>query len=389
MNDAKHDLETSDILQIDEPQLRRDVFREQVRIFTTRKRLLHLAGPFSAAYFAYVMSDYVAMPTLIIWWSLLTLVDVLFAVLCTVYLNKEVSDHSRRIWSQIQIFGLIISGSLWGVSVILFFSHELQAQLYNVVVLVAVSAFSAVVLFPIRAAYLSFFISATLPAFVFFLWLGDFAHVNLAIGILVMAIVTSLFEASATEHFINSIEKNFRSIALSKALKQSLEINKELASRDYLTGLYNRRFGMESLRQELHRSQRYKEQLTLVIMDIDHFKHINDNHGHLVGDKVLIEFSQRITQLLRSEDVFFRYGGEEFVVVFPHTALDDAEQVAQRMRRTISDTDINVGSKSIAVTVSMGVSEFIEGDSVESRLSKADESLYKAKQLGRNRVEWQ
>ena len=238
-------------------------------------------------------------------------------------------------------------------------------------------------------AYLTFFVSTTLPAFLFYLWLGDFDHVNLAMGIVVMAIVTSLFEASATEHFINSIEKNFRSIALAKALTKSLEVNKEMASRDYLTGLYNRRFGIDSLRQELHRSHRYNEHLTIAIMDIDHFKQINDTHGHLVGDSVLIEFSNRITQLLRSEDIFFRYGGEEFVVVFPHTNIEDAQLVAQRMRRIISDTEIAVAHKSIAVTVSMGVSEFKADDSVEYRLSQADEALYNAKNLGRNRVEIQ
>jgi diguanylate cyclase (GGDEF)-like protein len=387
MNSPTTGSQIDDLEQIDEPQLKRDVFREQVRIFVSRKRLLHMAGPFSAAYFAFVMSDYVAMPILVFWWTALAVADSLLVITCTVYLRKEVSHEHRRIWCQAQIFGLMISGSLWGLSVIWFYSEALQAQLYNVVVVVAVSAFSAVVLFPVRAAYLTFFVSTTLPAFLFYLWLGDFAHVNLAIGIVVMAVVTSIFETSATEHFINSLEKNFRSIALTKALSVSLEKNKELASRDYLTGLYNRRFGMESLRQELHRSQRYNENLSVAIMDIDHFKSINDRHGHLVGDSVLMEFSKRITQLLRNEDVFFRYGGEEFVVVFPHTSLDDAQQVAQRMRDTISDTEMIIVHKSIEVTVSMGVSEFKEADTVEYRLSQADEALYSAKQWGRNRVE--
>ena len=387
MSVTKYDLKVSESEQIDESQLKRDVFREQVRIFTTRKRLLHVAGPFSAAYFAFVMSDYVTPLTLIIWWVALAIVDFLLVFICTIYLHKDVTHKSRRLWCQWQVFGLMVSGSLWGCSVILFYSHELQAQLYNVVVLVAVSAFSAVVLFPVRAAYLTFFVSTTLPAFLFYLWLGDFDHVNLAMGIVVMAIVTSVFESSATVHFINSIEKNFRSIALTNALTKSLEKNKEMASRDYLTGLFNRRFGMDSLKQEWHRSHRYNEPLTLAIMDIDHFKQVNDNHGHLVGDSLLIEFANRITQLLRSEDVFFRYGGEEFVVVFPHTNQEDAQQVAKRMRAIISDSEIKIAHKSIAMTVSMGVSEFKKDDSVEYRLSQADEALYKAKNLGRNRVE--
>ena len=387
MSVTKYDLKVSESEQIDESQLKRDVFREQVRIFTKRKRLLHVAGPFSAAYFAFVMSDYVTPLTLIIWWVALAIVDFLLVFICTIYLHKDVTHKSRRLWCQWQVFGLMVSGSLWGCSVFLFYSLDLQAQLYNVVVLVAVSAFSAVVLFPIRAAYLTFFVSTTLPAFLFYLWLGDFDHVNLAMGIVVMAIVTSVFESSATVHFINSIEKNFRSIALTNALTKSLEKNKEMASRDYLTGLFNRRFGMDSLKQEWHRSHRYNEPLTLAIMDIDHFKQVNDNHGHLVGDSLLIEFANRITQLLRSEDIFFRYGGEEFVVVFPHTNQEDAQQVAKRMRAIISDSEIKIANKSIAMTVSMGVSEFKKNDSVEYRLSQADEALYKAKNLGRNRVE--
>ena len=155
MNVSKYDIKATEAEQIDEPQLKRDVFKEQVRIFTTRKRILHLAGPFSAAYFAYVMSDYVAFSTLLIWWSALAAVDCLLVIVCTLYLNKDINHVNRRIWCQGQIFGLMISGSLWGVSVILFYTHELQAQLYNVVFLVAVSAFSAVVLFPVKAAYLT------------------------------------------------------------------------------------------------------------------------------------------------------------------------------------------------------------------------------------------
>lgn len=373
--------------QIDEPALKQAVFKEQVRIFITRKRILHAAGPLSSAYFAFLMSEYVALTPILIWWSLLAVVDSVLVLACTVYLRKDVSHVNRPVWLQAHIFGLVLSGFLWGVSILLFYTPQLQGQLYNIVTLVAVSSFSAVVLIPVRAAYLGFFVSITMPAFIFFLWLGDFAHVNQAMGILVIAVITTVFQSSATEHFIDSIEKNYRSIELSKALSLSLEQIKELASRDYLTGLYNRRFGMEGLNHELNRRERYQENLTLAIMDIDHFKQINDKHGHLIGDAVLVEFARRITELLRSEDTFFRYGGEEFVVVFPHTNLQDAQLVAERMRRTICDVDFVVAHKSIEVTVSIGISEFESNDTVEHRISLADNALYKAKNLGRNRVE--
>jgi len=387
MDTLKGELSLADNHQIDEPRLKRAVFKEQVRIFIIRKRILHVAGPCSGAYFAFLMSEYIAMPIVLFWWSALALVDFTLVFVCTLYLNKDISHENRQFWCQGHIFGLVISGFIWGLSIILFYTPQLQGQLYNIVMLVVVGSFSAVVLIPIRAAYFAFFTTTISPAFIFYIWLGDFAHVNLAVGIVVVGIVTSAFQASATAHFVESIEKKYRSIELAKALSLSLEKIKELASRDYLTGLYNRRFGMEGLNHELHRRERYQENLTLGIMDIDHFKQINDGHGHLVGDAVLVEFSRRITELLRDEDTFFRYGGEEFVVIFPHTKLDDAQLVAERMRRTICDMDFIVAHKSIAVTVSIGISEFENGDTVEHRISLADNALYKAKNSGRNRVE--
>lgn len=160
---------------------------------------------------------------------------------------------------------------------------------------------------------------------------------------------------------------------------------------DSLTGLYNRRHLHHRLNQEVTRSQRYGQALSCLFVDADHFKQINDRHGHAVGDKVLIAIAQRLRARLRASDLPTRYGGEEFAVLLPETDLDNARVLAEQIRGAIADTSIPVDdSDGITVTVSIGVAELDAGDRQQDAgdrlLQAADEAVYEAKAAGRNRV---
>jgi len=168
-----------------------------------------------------------------------------------------------------------------------------------------------------------------------------------------------------------------------RALAVANEKLYQLATTDRLTGVANRWSFEGEIEHEIRRTIRYGEPLSLILFDIDHFKAINDRHGHLVGDQVLIALSQRVRDRLRSVDVLARWGGEEFVIMLPHCGSAEAEQLAEKLRALIAAEPFpTVGQ----VTSSFGVAEFNPRESADVWLNRADDALYQAKAAGRNRV---
>ena len=155
----------------------------------------------------------------------------------------------------------------------------------------------------------------------------------------------------------------------------------ELSIKDTLTGIYNRHYFNKKVTEELNRTIRYKTPLSLIMFDIDFFKLVNDEHGHDVGDKVLIEYTKLIAQKLRSTDTFCRTGGEEFIIILPHTLLNEAVHIAEKLRKEVEEH-----KKILPLTMSFGVVEYQEHDTAQTLLKRVDQALYKAKGTGRNRV---
>jgi len=157
----------------------------------------------------------------------------------------------------------------------------------------------------------------------------------------------------------------------------------EMALRDALTGLYNRHKFDDSLKEHIALSYRYKQPLSLILCDVDHFKKINDLHGHLEGDQVLQTLATLIKDVVRESDIVARWGGEEFIILLPNTNLADAIGVAEKIRQHI---EAHFRHNIYAVTVSCGVSEFQKNETQLHWFNRVDTMLYKAKDLGRNRV---
>jgi len=153
---------------------------------------------------------------------------------------------------------------------------------------------------------------------------------------------------------------------------------------DELTHLANRRYLAQRYLQEMQRSRRHRKPLAILMLDIDHFKLVNDNHGHLVGDAVLAEVAQIITRSVRDSDVCARYGGEEFAVILSESDLDGAMRLAGRLRAAVEAAEFPAG---LRVTVSIGVASTADPDQLSKLLEEADRALYDAKRNGRNRVE--
>lgn len=170
-----------------------------------------------------------------------------------------------------------------------------------------------------------------------------------------------------------------------------VEEAQRIASVDALTGIANRRAFTQAMIAEIGRCRRYAYPLSLLLLDVDHFKAVNDAHGHLVGDRVLTAVGSALSDTLRSIDLAGRWGGEEFAVLLPHTGADGAETVGQRIRETIASRPCAAvpgasGAADIRITVSIGVTQLATNDSWETLVGRADEAMYAAKRSGRDRV---
>ena len=170
----------------------------------------------------------------------------------------------------------------------------------------------------------------------------------------------------------------------SNDLKLKLKIANTKALRDSLTGLPNRLAYQERLETELARWKRYHAPLSLIIWDIDHFKRINDTFGHKAGDKVLSLIAKQLSANCRETDFISRFGGEEFVMLLPDTGKEPALKLANQLRSFVEQMGFNSNGTEITITISCGITEFVENDTHETAFDRADQALYQAKQQGRN-----
>jgi len=206
---------------------------------------------------------------------------------------------------------------------------------------------------------------------------------SVALGAIVLASASSLDQDALP------LIEQFRAdlgLAVNNALAHDrLE---RLAAVDPLTDAYNRRFGMARLHEEYSRAVRAEAPLGVIMLDLDHFKAVNDVYGHLVGDRVLRAVARACRRVIREGDVLVRYGGEEFLVLLPGAGVDDVNQIGERIRRAVAETSLVEGDQRVAVTVSLGGTTYrdSETNSPEQLVAQADSALYEAKAAGRDRL---
>ncbi len=190
------------------------------------------------------------------------------------------------------------------------------------------------------------------------------------------------------EELVARVKVHLKIKHLQDDLKRSNELLLELSNTDHLTGLFNRRYLMEALEKEVQRSVRKGGNLSLIMLDIDHFKSVNDTYGHLQGDVVLQKVALHLQKELRSYDIAARYGGEEFVAVLPDASLTEATFVAERVRMAVQSAKFSGDLSKLSITASLGVASFPNKDcTTDGFIKMADDALYRAKDLGRNRTE--
>jgi len=198
--------------------------------------------------------------------------------------------------------------------------------------------------------------------------------------------ITKPFDA---DELVARVRVHLKIKNLQDDLKRTNDLLLELSNTDHLTGLFNRRYLMAVLGKEVQRSLRKGGDLSLIILDIDHFKKVNDAYGHLQGDIALQKVALLLQKELRAYDTAARYGGEEFIAVLPDTALEEASFVADRVRTSVHSNRFSGALSKLSLTVSIGVARFPSPGctTVDSFIKLADDALYRAKAKGRNRVE--
>jgi diguanylate cyclase (GGDEF)-like protein len=209
-------------------------------------------------------------------------------------------------------------------------------------------------------------------------------HIRLVpIGVIVFASTEPIKHEN--DQLIRQLLPNF-AVALNNALGH--ERLQRVAAIDTLTGLYNRRFGLERLSQEFSRSVRSKEPLGAVLFDIDHFKAVNDTYGHQTGDQVLKTVANAVKTVLREGDTLLRYGGEEFLAVLPGAGEVDVRGLGERIRRIVESTVTIVDHVEVGVTISLGAVSFpsVNVTDLDDLIRQADAAMYDAKKAGRNRL---
>jgi diguanylate cyclase (GGDEF)-like protein len=292
----------------------------------------------------------------------------------------------------------IALGLGWGTGGVLFFAERLEYEMFLAMVVCCVAVVGATAFSTYLVAAELFILCVMVPGIallidshlIFFHVLGfaGIAYCAIAMWFASVASATGLRGFSLShrnsELVVALQESNKELEHKNNALHYALAKIEEVASKDELTGCFNRRYLMDALRRESAISSRDYRPFTLLLIDIDHFKSVNDTHGHLVGDRVLAEIADTLRQTMRSMDTLARFGGEEFAGMLPGTTLEEAGVLADRIRHVISTLSVALDETRLTVTVSIGVAQWHCHETIESVIQRADQALYKAKAGGRN-----
>lgn len=398
-SDAAHDAE----------QLETRVQAELVGSLVRQSRDAALIAPIGTLFLASLQLGHVPTASILTWLLAVTLPDAMTILLSLQFGRAPRTLANMRFWLARQTIIHGCAGLAWGSAMLFFVDADtaLVHELQIVIVLMIVSALSVTPLSISLPSLGGFLVGITLLPELHYLFGTHSDHLWLAIGsAIVMACALHFGWISHKQmraQVLNSVINDRLASALSDANQTINKTNRELkdknlalmramaklntqATHDELTGLHNRRFILQRLEDQLQDVRRYQNPCSIALLDIDHFKDVNDRYGHGIGDLVLKGFARRIQDELRQGDVFARYGGEEFLMMLPMTELEDAGKLVDRLRQIVEDNPVIKEPVSIHIQSSFGVAQMSSTEAVHECISRADRALYQAKESGRNQV---
>ncbi len=276
---------------------------------------------------------------------------------------------------------IVMSAMLWNSAVILGLIYAPPTyELVSLIMIVGIVTAGVLSLASIYYVYLTYFFLMIIPQLIIMVMIGDHLHLSIALFLIIyIPIIVSLSKSIYTNQ-LSVIEAN-------DSLEESVSELKELSITDSLTGIYNRRYFFNTCTNLISIANREDTKISFLMIDIDHFKQVNDTYGHQFGDTVLVQVVQEMKGVLRDSDILARVGGEEFAVLLHRSSLDNARKTGEKIREAVERALFLHGESSIKVTVSIGVATLNKSNNLIEKLYKAaDERLYEAKNSGRNRV---
>ena len=359
--------------------------------------------------FAFFMRNVVAQERVAIWVAILIAAQILAFWLAFAFTRRvDLSEAGDKKWLYLLAFTVIIDGIAWGLAGPLFFTDKFPHYNILLVLFIMAGAAAATITFSSWLAVALIYIVVILAPSIIMLINDDWENYGLlgwagvVFGVMLFALATGSNRATArmlrlrfdnerlvtnlSESHVQMSQLNARLRKNNGALQNALEKISLMATRDELTNCHNRRYLMDFLAREKSRSDRSATVFSVAVIDLDYFKRINDSYGHVAGDDVLRQVVTLIQRHVRATDCFARFGGEEFVLVYSATQLEEARQSAERLRQEISTTALACESFSIYTSVSIGIAEFRQGEDIIDLLRRADQGLYVAKSSGRDRV---
>ena len=327
--------------------------------------------------------DRVPLPQIWLWLAIFALTWLLNLALLHLVLGKRPRLARDGV---LLLVVAALDGLGWGMTVWLLMGHDPMLDPWLAAVLCGVGAVNAPVYISHIRAY-----RVQISAIWAVALLASLAHpqrrqvLDSMVGLTVFYALIVFYMGSIAQRVLEGIGLQLANATLAEQLRAALQLVEQDASTDMLTGQGNRRSLDLLLREQMELAQQLQRPFSVLMLDIDHFKQVNDRHGHGVGDDTLRAFAARVREHLRQGDVCARYGGEEFVVVLPGTTAQIAVEVAERLRGGIGERAL-LTAPLITATVSIGATQYASGQTPEQLLAIADQALYAAKHGGRNQV---
>lgn len=371
---------------MDGPRLRNGqdfVIAEQVRTDRLQQLFRQSVSAVFGSYLAAIMLSWLCWDRFehgaIFWWmAILTASTLLRIAMFVAYFRSDESQRTPQQWERKYWVTLVLSASIWGGGAfVLMPADDLLSQALVMLFTVGMSVSAVSCYSAYRDMTLVSIGVVLLPCTIWLLFQPSPIQVGMALSILVFA----AFAARATHKMSQALEIAFR---LTREMEQANSISTRAAQTDELTGLKSRRAFFEHAQQLYNECKAKRQGLCAVMLDMDHFKHINDTYGHQVGDQVLRQMGAVISSSFRATDIHGRLGGEEFAILLPNTSIEVATQIAERLIDTIAGLMIEPVHH-ISASLGVASTEACNKD-LHSLMNDADKALYRAKALGRNRV---
>ena len=336
----------------------------------------------SSAYIG-IFIKFIPFNILVIWF--------VFQILLAVYrfynakvFNKYLAVKDQKGIKNNELYFIIANlfqAFMWTTSSVLSLIYAPQPyELVSFVMIIGIITAAALSMASLYRAYLIFFFSMIIPQIIILIYFGEHQHIGLVVLTFIYIPATILLSKSIYNSRLSNIQAH-------DELEKSVSELHQLSMIDALTNIYNRRYFFEMSKNLISIATRKQEKVSLLMIDIDYFKKINDNYGHQAGDFILVSFVKEIEKIMRKSDVFARVGGEEFTVLLNATSLNQAKNIAEKIRTTIANNTFIYNKTSIDVTISIGISELNKANAlIEDLYKKADKQLYLAKKNGRNIV---